>query len=68
MQQRKFQHISRLLYPLTPSDKLGAADRKQVLSAQAYDLESSPAAITVPNCKIDILAREIDVMQRCRDP
>ena len=68
MQQRKFQHVRRLGEPIAPGEQLGAADREQLLGAQARDIEAGPVAVAVAHGEIDVLAREVDVMQRRRDP
>ena len=68
MQQRKFQHIRRLGQAVAPRKKLGTANREQLLGAQAGNVESRPIAVAVPDGEIDVLTREVDVMQRRRNP
>ncbi len=63
VQQRKFEHVRRLADALSSSEQLGAANRKQLLGAQAGDVQPGPTAIPVPYGKIDVLPGEVDVMQ-----
>ena len=64
MQQREFQHIRRFAEARAPLEQLWAAHRKQLLCAQASDIKSGPTSITVAHGKIDVLPREVDVMER----
>ena len=51
-----------------PSQQLWTANREQLLRAQAHGLEARPVAVAVTDGEIDVLAREVDVMQRRRNP
>jgi hypothetical protein len=45
-------------------NKLGTADRKKLLGAKANGIEPGPIAVPMPDRKVDILARKVDVMHR----
>ena len=45
-----------------------AADRKELFNAKPRDVQGGPISVAVPNCEIEILSREIDVLKRCGDP
>ena len=61
-----FSTSAGLLRRWRPASSLGLQTGKQLLGAQARDIKARPIAVAVAHGKIDILAREVDVMQRRR--
>ena len=52
---------------MPPTQELRAADREQRLGAQARHLQPWPASVAVTHRNVDVLAREVDVVQRRAD-
>ena len=52
---------------MRPASSLGLQTGKQLLCAQAGHIKARPIAVAMAHGKVDILAREVDVMQRRRD-
>ena len=48
---------------LRPASSFGLHTGKQVFGAQADNIKAGPIAVAVANGEIDILAREVDMMQ-----
>jgi hypothetical protein len=63
----KLEHIGRFCEPMAMAsgEQLGAAHRKQVLRAEPRHIKTLPVAVAMAHGEVDVLAREIDVMQ-CR--
>lgn len=68
MQQRRFQQVRRFGDAVTSGHQLGTADRKKLLGAKADSVEPASIAVAVPDRNIDLLANEVDMMHRCRNP
>ena len=66
MDERKPQHVGGLGQAIAPDKQLGAAHREQLLGAQPNDVEAGPIAVAMANGEIDVLAREVHVVQRGR--
>jgi len=67
MDQRKFQDIRRLAEPAA-CQEFWAADGKELFATQLHGIETRPVAIAVTHRHVDVLAREIDMMPRGRNP
>ena len=52
----------------TSRQQFRAAHGKELLCTQANGVESRPVALAVAHGEIDLLPREVDVMQRRRNP
>ena len=67
MQEGKFQDVARLMQAGL-FHQLGAAHRKQLLAAQALDVQPGPVAVAVPHRQIDLLACKVDMMHGGGNP
>jgi hypothetical protein len=68
VQERESAEIRGRAERVAAIEKLRTADRKQLLGAEARDVQSGRGSVAVANAKIDVLAREVDVMQGRADP
>ena len=66
MNERKLEHVRWLGQAVAARKQLWTAHRKQLFGAQTHDVEARPIAIAMPHGEIDVLAREVYVMQRRR--
>jgi hypothetical protein len=66
MDQGELEHIGGFREPIPPREQLGTAHREELLCAEARDIKARPVAVTMSHGKVDILAREVDMMQRRR--
>src|SRR5262245_38987278 len=63
-QQRESQQIGRLGDAVASRKEPGTANGEKLFRAEPHDIEAGPIAITMPNRKADILARELDMIHR----
>src|SRR5258708_22329483 len=68
MQERKFRHVGWSADAVPSRDQLRTAHREELLRAQLRDVQPRPVALAVADRDVDILAREVDVMQGRRHP
>src|SRR5258708_6636157 len=68
VQEREPAEVRGRAEPVAAIEKLRAADREQLFRAEASDVESGGGSVAVANAKIDVLAREVDVLQGRADP
>ena len=66
--QWKFEDIGGLREAAAARQQFRAAHGKELLCTQADGIESRPVAVAVAYRKVDLLAREVDVMQRRGNP
>src|SRR5262249_61523687 len=68
MQERESPEICWRAQRLAAVEQLRTVHRKQLLRAQARDVQTGGRSVTVANGEIDVLAREVDVMHGCAHP
>ena len=64
MDQRKLEDIGHLVEAAAARQQLRTAYRKELFGAQSNGIKSGPIAIAMAHRKVDLLAREVDVVQR----
>ena len=68
MDECESTEIRRLTKRVAARDQFRTADRKQLLDAKASNMESWGVSLAMTNGKIDVFAREVDVMGLSADP
>ena len=68
VQKRESVEIGGRAQAVAAVDKLGTADWKELLRAETGHVQAGVGAVAVANGQIDVLACEVDVMQRRADP
>ena len=68
VQKRESAEIRGRPEPIAAIKKLRTADWKQLFRAEANDVESGGGSVAVANAKIDVLAREVDMLRGRTDP
>jgi hypothetical protein len=68
VQERESVEIGGRAQAVAAIEKLRTADRKHLLRAEPGHVQSGLGSVAVANGKIDVLAREVDVLQGRADP
>ena len=68
MQQRKAEQVGWAVQRACVGGEPRAAHREQLLAAEPRHVQPGPVPVAVPDRQVDVLAREVDVMQRRRHP
>jgi hypothetical protein len=63
MQQRGARKVAGLAQPSAAFHEPRAAHRKHLLGAQARDMQAGGRSVAVANGDVDVLAREVDMVQ-----
>src|SRR5262249_42150462 len=68
VEEREAAEIRGRAEPVAAVEQLRTADWKEFFRTEASDVQSGLGSVAVPDSKVEVLAREVDVMRGCANP